>query len=68
MRVGAYTDDDSSRRSQRSSRAVGPGRHRAAELYSFALLLVAAFVQLIGWSGPELIGWSGPVNMIARGR
>lgn len=33
--------------------------HRAALLYSFALLLVAAFVQLSGWSGA--------VNMIAAG-
>jgi glucan phosphoethanolaminetransferase (alkaline phosphatase superfamily) len=33
--------------------------HRAALLYSFALLLVATFVQLSGWSGL--------VNMIAAG-
>jgi hypothetical protein len=33
--------------------------HRAALLYSFALLLVAAFVQLSGWSGL--------VNMIGAG-
>lgn len=33
--------------------------HRAALLYSFALLLVATFVQLSGWSGA--------VNMIAAG-
>ena len=33
--------------------------HRAALLYSFALLLVATFVQLSGWSGA--------VNMVAAG-
>lgn len=33
--------------------------HRAALLYSFALLLVAAFV--------ELSGWSAVVNMVAAG-
>jgi hypothetical protein len=33
--------------------------HRAALLYSFALLLVATFV--------ELSGWSAPVNLLAAG-
>jgi hypothetical protein len=33
--------------------------HRAALLYSFALLLIAGFV--------ELSGWSSPVNLIAAG-
>jgi len=33
--------------------------HRAALLYSFALLLVASFV--------ELSGWSTPVNLLAAG-
>lgn len=33
--------------------------HRAALLYSFALLLIASFVQLSGWSSP--------VNLIAAG-